>query len=233
MRIKKVVIPLMLIMTMAFPVVANAMPRKLVTLDGGKNYVMQHMCNWCWVAAGVNIFVAIDKDVPTNKSEEDFLLDMAKYAVDNSDRIEPFPDSPGASDLGRYNVEAGLTETAVIANKLFRENRYPQLYYKVIKTKQGKAVVKDFEWLLDDLIRGCSNAIWLSPTANTPDEFDSNHIVLLNGADSDWDDPIDYDVRVFEPNRGSNIWVIYDQLIDGSYSKLKYRRYEGTCGIDN
>ena len=43
MRIKKVVIPLMLIMTMAFPVVANAMPRKLVTLDGGKNYVMQHM----------------------------------------------------------------------------------------------------------------------------------------------------------------------------------------------
>ncbi len=87
----------------AFPVVANAMPRKLVTLDGGKNYVMQHMSNWCWVAAGVNIFVAIDKDVPTNKSEEDFLLDMAKYAVDNSDRIEPFPDSPGASDLGRYN----------------------------------------------------------------------------------------------------------------------------------
>ena len=52
-------------------------------------------------------------------------------------------------------------------------------------------------------------------------------------ADSDWDDPIDYDVRVFEPNRGSNIWVIYDQLIDGSYSKLKYRRYEGTCGVDN
>ena len=64
-------------------------------------------------------------------------------------------------------------------------------------------------------------------------EFDSSHIVLLNGADSDWDDPIDYDVRVFEPNRGSNIWVIYDQLIDGSYSKLKYRRYEGTCGVDN
>ncbi len=56
-----------------------------------------------------------------------------------------------------------------------------------------------------------------------------SHIVLINGADSTWDDPDDYDVRIFDSDRDSNIWIPYNDLVNGTSAKLNYKYYDGTC----
>ena len=76
MKIKNIIIPLMLALTMAFPSAAYAASGQVIQLHGGYNYTQQYMTNWCWAATGLNIFVAIDETIPSSKTNKAFLLEL-------------------------------------------------------------------------------------------------------------------------------------------------------------
>lgn len=224
MNLKKSILCVVLGFTVVFPSSAYAADQQVIQLHGGYNYVEQYQENWCWAATGLNAFVAIDEEVPSNKSDRAFLLELVKDFVDNSDIY--FPVS-GNSDYVRYDIRAGLTATAEIATKLLRENGYRRLRYEVSTDNKGRETTRDFDYIMSDLEYGCPVAIWLEPTPRSTNNY--HHIVLIIGADSTWNNPDDYDVKIFDSQGGKYKWVKFDDLCQGDAESLNYKKYTGTC----
>lgn len=224
MKIKNIVIPLMLVLTMLFPSAAYAETQKVIQLHGGYNYTEQYMTNWCWAATGLNIFVAIDETIPSSKTDKAFLLELVKDVVRNSDYLSP---EAGSTDYERYDISAGLTETAEIASDLLYDNGYRDVCYEVSTTTKGGPIVRTFTHIMNDLEDGFPTAIWLDPTKESSNRY--SHIVLITGADSTWDDRDDYDVRLFDSEGGVHKWITYNDLVAGTSKVTNYKCYTGTC----
>lgn len=223
MKFKKVIVPLFLAACMSFTTIAFAQNGELHMLYSGDNYVKQYMDNWCWAATGVNLFVAIDHTVPSSKSDKEFLLEVVRDVIDNSSQYSP---KSGSDNYERYDVSAGLTQSAEIATKLLHDNGYEDLEYRV-STKDGYKVIRSLDHIMADLKDGCASGIMLEPTAASSNGY--YHDVIINGADTTWDDPDDYDVRIFDSSKNSNTWVPYNDLRKGTSFKLNFKKYTGHC----
>ena len=222
MKIKNIIIPLMLALTMAFPSAAYAASGQVIQLHGGYNYTQQYMTNWCWAATGLNIFVAIDETIPSSKTNKAFLLELVKDVVDNSEHLKP---TSGSTEYERYDIAAGLAGTAEIATDLLKSNGYRNIYY-THDTGDG-ADVRPFDYIMDDLKVGYPVAIWLYPTSASSNKY--SHIVLIIGADSTWNDEDDYDVKIYDSDKDEYVWVTYADLVAGTSKLTNYKRYEATC----
>jgi len=205
------------------PNVVFAATKQIVCLNSRDGYVEQYQSNWCWAATGLNAFIAIYRYKPYSKSDRAFLLDLVKD-VARTNRLQTVL---GNNDYERYDIQAGLWATADIASDLLYNNGYRRLYYEVSKAANGGLVVRSFNYIMNDLEYGCPVAVWLSPIAASSNRY--NHIVLINGADSMWNNVEDYDVRMFDSERGSNIWVPYIDLKQGTSGRLNFKKYDGTC----
>lgn len=213
---------------MIFPTSAYA-SGSIIQILGDYEYVERYMDEWCWVATGLNLFTGVNDGYPSKEDIDDyadFQLELVKEVVRNSDGgLRP---GSGQDDFEKYNISAGLSYTEEVVNTLLDEYGYDDVSYSVVQPKlRSQGVVRSFDRIMTDIEDGYPLAIWLYPTDKSSNSY--HHIVMICGVDSTWDDESDYDVLIYDSDKGSLKWVNYEDLVNGNAKQLNYKQYDGTC----